>query len=163
MKFSSLIYAFTTLIVGLAADTDGDKAQAPAPLVTIRVTLQCRDPDCKNPPATPILTQIKDGVSVMTSPATYTDEIKALPENSFGVPIGYVTLNTSLAGTQDFRVDGDHLFKSNDLSKSPSTQIYDYNVAVSIEETSGLSSSCAVHRRTSSHVRSKRFCEWEGV
>jgi len=163
MKLCSLIYAFTTLIAVLAADTDSSKAQAPASLATIRVTLQCRDPDCKNPLATPILTQIKDGVTVKSSPATYIDEIKALPIIDAGVPIGYITLNTSLAGTQDFRVDGDHIFKSNDLAKNPSTQIQGYNLAVSSEQRNSLSSLCAVYRSTSTHARSKRFYEWKGV
>jgi hypothetical protein len=125
MKLSSLIYTFATFMAALAADTEDHKDQVPSPLVTIRPVLQCREKDnCKIPASTPVLTQIKDNVTIKSSSANYTDQFKDLPEYTHGRWIGEVTLNKSLAGTQDFRIDGEHLFKG----ENP---VQLYNLAVS--------------------------------
>lgn len=158
MKLSSLIYAFVTFVGALAEETKGDKDRAPSPLVTIKVTLQCRGDDCDKPPSTPVLTQMKDNVLNQTSPANYPPD--STESQFYGRTVSEITLNKTLAGTKDFRVDGDHLFKGNDQKNHPGelqTQVY--NLAVSTKERIGLSSLCAVYRCHSPKTPSRRYAE----
>jgi hypothetical protein len=154
MRLSSLIYAFATFTVALAADAEDNKDLAPSPLVTIKVTLQCRGVNCNTPPSTPILTQMKDNVLDKTTPANYppnSDEMQFA-----GRTIGEITLDKTLAGTKDFRVDGNHLFKVNDQKNHPgelANQLY--NLAVSIKKRMKVSSSCTVYCRAS--LPSRRY------
>jgi len=128
----------------LAEETKGDKDQAPSPLVTIKVTLQCRGDDCSRPASSPILAQI----SGTSSPLNYPNEYKDPPIDA--KTIGELTLDKTLAGTLDFRVDGDHLFKPKNVSAHPpgTLETQSYNLAVSTKERTRLSSSCVVYRLT---------------
>jgi hypothetical protein len=148
MKLSSLFYAFATFMVALAADAEINEESIPSPLVTIRITLQCRGDDCDVPPTTPVLRQFKDNVLHYTSPANYTTN-STEPQFQGKTTIGELTLNKSLAGTHDFRIDGDHLFKGNNQAEHPgSLQTQVYNIAVSTKEMTSPSSLCAVYRFT---------------
>lgn len=156
MKLSSLIYAFATFMAALAADAEDNKDLAPSPLVTIKVALQCRGDDCKTPPSTPILTQINDNVLNKTTPDNYppnSDEMQFA-----GRTIGEITLNKTLAGTKDFRVDGNHLFKGNDQANHPGElQNQVYNLAVSTKGETRLSGLYAVYRRASLKTPARRY------
>jgi len=130
MKLSSLVYAFATFMAALAEDTEGDKDEASAQHVTIKVTLQCRGDDCGRPASSPILTQTNS----TSSPLNYPDEYKDPPTDT--KTIGELTLDKTLAGTLDFRVDGDHLFKPSNVSAHPPGTLIPqvYNLAVSTKE-----------------------------
>ena len=130
MKLSSLIYSFATFMAALAADTQGDDDKASAQHVTIKVTLQCRGDDCGRPASSPILAQI----SGTSSPLNYPNEYKDPPIDA--KTIGELTLDKTLAGTLDFRVDGDHLFKPRNLSAHPPGTLVTqaYHLAVSTKE-----------------------------
>jgi len=156
MKLSSLIYAFVTFMGALAEETKADKDQAPSPLATIKVTLQCRGDDCDKPASTPVLTQMKDDVLNQTSPANYPPD--STESKSYVRTVGEITLNKTLAGTKDFRVNGDHLFKTDNQETHPGELgIQIYNLAVSTKERIRLSSLYAVYRRASPKTPSRRY------